>query len=105
MNEKDPYTQSLDVAPVNPERDFHRQTSDGGYAGGIAGSEGRGFARDAFESGGIFDNTMRQRERAADPMGTRNVKVGSRSMARTNYADMSIEPPAQVLKSGGGIYG
>jgi hypothetical protein len=104
MNEKESYTQSLATAPVNPDRDFHRQMSDSGYGAGIAGSQGRSFARDPYESGGSFDNTMRQRERAADPFGLRNVRVDSRSMGRTKMASMDINPPEEVRKAGG-IYG
>lgn len=104
MNEEQSYTQSLATTPVNPERDFARQTSDGGYAGGIAGSEGRSFARDPYESGGSYDNVLRQRERAADPFGLRNISVSSRSVGRTNMANMDIKPPEEVRKSGG-IYG
>lgn len=104
MKEQQSYTQSLETAPVNPERDFHRQTSDGGYAAGIAGSQGREFARDPFESGGIYNNTMRQRQAAQDPSHLRNIRVDSRSMGRTNYASMDIKPPEEV-KRAGGIYG
>lgn len=102
MNEQESYTQSIDVAPVDPEREFAQAQKSPVYGGGgISGSQARGFHRDAYESGGSYDNVMRQRERAADPFGMRNLKVDSRSMARTNYANMDIKPPAEVLKAGG----
>ena len=103
MEQNQPYTQSMDVAPVNPERDFARQMKDGGYAGGIAGSEGRSFARDPFESGGIINNVQRQRQMAMDPFGVeRNLSaynVNSRN--KTRMASMDINPPAEVMKAGG----
>jgi hypothetical protein len=105
MNENQPYTQSMEVAPVDPERDFARSTKDP-YALGIAGSPGRSFSRPAYESGGGFDNVMRQREmaqRTLDPASALNT-VNSRSMTRTQYPDMAIKPPQEVMKSGG-IYG
>lgn len=102
MNEQESYTQSIDVAPVDPEREFAQAQKSPVYGGGgISGSQARGFHRDAYESGGSFDNVMRQRERAADPFGTRNIKVDSRAMGRTNYANMDIKPPAEVMKAGG----
>lgn len=104
MNEQQSYTQSIETAPVDPEREFHRQTTDSGYGAGIAGSQGRSFVRDPYESGGSFDNTLRQRERAADPFGLRNIRVDSRSMGRTKMASMDITPPEEVRKAGG-IYG
>jgi len=105
MNEQESYTKSIDVAPVDPEREFAQAQKSPVYGGGgISGSQARGFHRDAYESGGSFDNVMRQRERAADPFGMRNIKVDSRSMGRTKMADMDIKPPDQVLKAGG-IYG
>lgn len=102
MEQNQPYTQSMQVAPVNPEREFARQMSDGGYAAGIAGSEGRGFARDPYESGGIVDNTMRQRQMAQDPAHLRNLAAYNvNSRTKTRMASMEIAPPAQVLKAGG----
>jgi len=105
MNEQQSYTQSMDVAPVDPEREFSQGQKNPVYGGGgIAGSQARGFLRDPYESGGSFDNVMRQRERAADPFGLRNVNVSSRAMGRTNYASMDIKPPEEVRRAGG-IYG
>lgn len=98
MKPQGPYTQALTDAPVNPEREFVRQMSDGGYAGGIAGSQGRLFARDAYESGGIVDNVMRQRQRAQEELNL-GTKISSRNMNRTNWASMDIAPPKTI--SGG----
>lgn len=96
MEPRGPYTQALTDAPVNPEREFARQMSDGGYAGGIAGSQGRSFARDAYESGGAFDNTLRQRQRAEEELNLGSKIVGSRNMSRPNWARMQITPPASI---------
>jgi hypothetical protein len=102
MEQNQPYTQSMDVAPVNPERDFARQMSDGGYAVGIAGSEGRSFARDPFESGGIINNVQRQRQMAQDPFGLKNISAYSvNSRNKTRMASMDINPPAEVMRAGG----
>lgn len=105
MNENQSYTQPMDVSPIDPERDFARSMKDP-YSLGIAGSPGRSFSRDAYEGGGSFDNTMRQREmaqRTLDPNSALNT-VNSRSMTRTQYPDMAIKPPQEVMKAGG-IYG
>lgn len=109
MNEQQPYTQSLETAPINPDRDFHRQTTGGGYEAGIAGSQGRSWTRDPYQSGGSFDNYARKRVQAADPFGLRNVgNINSRTLNRTNqpnqptqYASMEISPPQEVLRAGG----
>jgi hypothetical protein len=102
MEQNQPYTMPMDVAPINPDRDFARQMSDGGYAAGIAGSQGRSIARDPYESGGIVDNPMRSRQRAEDPLGLRNVAAYSvNSRNKTRMASMEIAPPAEVLKAGG----
>ena len=98
MEQNQPYTQSMEVSPVDEERAFARQMKDGGYAAGISGSAGRGFARDPYESG---DTAMMRRQRAQDPLGLRNVQVNSRANTRTQYAPMEISPPADVLKAGG----
>lgn len=98
MNENQPYTSALNVNPINPEREFARQMSDGGYAGGIAGSQGRSFARDPFEGGGLVDNVMRQRQRAQEELNL-GTKISSRNMNRTNWASMDIAPPKTI--SGG----
>lgn len=103
MNEQQPYTQSLEAAPINPDRDFHRQTTGGGYEAGIASSQGRSITRDPYESG---DYALRKREQAADPFGLRNVgNITSRTLNRTNqptqYASMEISPPQEVLRAGG----
>lgn len=92
------YVQPLQTSPINPEREFARQMSNGGYAGGIAGSQGRTFARDPFESGGIADNTLRQRQRAQEELNL-GTKISSRNMNRTNWASMDIAPPKTI--SGG----
>jgi hypothetical protein len=104
MEENQSYTQAMQTTPVNAERQFAQAQKSLYGGGGIAGSEARGFIRDPYESGGAFDNPMRERERAADPFGLRNVRVDSRNTNRTRMASMEISPPAEVLKAGG-IYG
>lgn len=104
MNEKDPYTQALETAPVNPDRDFALAQKAPVYKGGSIANDNRSWFRDPGESGHI-DNTMRKREMASDPLGMRNISVDSRSMSRAKFANMEIKPPADVLKAGKGIYG
>jgi len=101
MNERQSYTQSVQNAPVDPDREFTRQMKDGGYEAGIAGSQGRQFSRPTYESGGAYDNVLRRREMAEDPFGLRNLRPASRATTRTAYASMDISPPPDVLKAGG----
>ena len=74
MEQQSSYTGAIEVQPVNAERDFARSMEQGGFGTGISGSPGREFARSPYESGGTFNNVMRQREFAQDPSHLRNIK-------------------------------
>ena len=104
MQEQSSYTSSLEVQPINAERDFARSMEQGGFGTGISGSPGREFARSPYESGGTFNNVMRQREMAQDPSHLRNIKPPTRATTRTSYAPMSINAPGEI-NDGGGLYG
>lgn len=100
VNENQPYTSALNVNPVDPERDFARSIKDGGYEAGIAGSQGRTFARDPYEGGGAVDNVLRQRQMAEESLDLSR-KITSRNMQRANWASMDLKTPENIGHSDG----
>ena len=93
-NPTESYTKALDVAPVDPERDWSRASRDLGMM-----SPHRGFDRAA--EAGIIGNRGRAMEssrRYTEGYGISPVaSVNSRNTYRNSFASMEISSPAQVL--------
>lgn len=102
MEQNKPYgIAPIETGPIDPDREFARQTSDTagltGYATGIVGAEGRKFTQDPYAVG---DERLKARQRSTESLDW-SKKIDSRSMTRNTRTDMNWA----IAPSGGGIGG
>ena len=88
-----PYTQSMETGAVDPNRQYAISKQMG------QASPHRTWERDPYEQG-IAGNQPRAISAAQDY--ARGYRIDSRNLTRkTEYANMTINPPSEVLKAGG----
>lgn len=88
------YTNPLDNAPVDPERDWARSSRDLGMMSPHRGFERASEAGIVGNRGRAMDSSRKYTEGyQISPVTSAN----SRNTSRDNYARMTIDPPAEVL--------